>query len=184
MSKLGGGYNMDCMDIAKAMVKNRVFDINYSIDTSCDGGINTHTIKLYYEIYDFAKHFYEQHLYQVLTPTLYNNLLLGIEKIANDYNCNISFDIEDNLLNVIIQQSELKVAMEIGDKYNKNNEKNKKKNKNYQYHKKRLSDDDEKYLRECCTHIDVEKMVKWVNKKMDEEFNKGYNAGADYYMNY
>lgn len=28
---------MDCMDIAKAMVKNRVFDINYSIDTSCDG---------------------------------------------------------------------------------------------------------------------------------------------------
>lgn len=50
--------------------------------------------------------------------------------------------------------------------------------------KKRLSDEDEKYLRECCTHIDVEKMVKWVDRKMDEAFNKGYDAGADYYMNY
>lgn len=45
MSKLGVEYNMDCMDIAKTMVKNRVFDIEYSIDTGCDGGINTHTIK-------------------------------------------------------------------------------------------------------------------------------------------
>jgi hypothetical protein len=181
MNKLGGDYNMDCMDIAKTMVKNRVFDINYSINTGCDGGINTDSIKLYYEIYDFAKRFYEKHLYEVLTPTLYNDLLLGIEKIANDYNCNISFDIEDNLLNVIIQQSELKVAMEIEDKYNKNNKKIK---RIINITKKRLSDDDEKYLRECCTHIDVEKMVKWVDKKMDEEFNKGYDAGADYYMNY
>ena len=111
-------------------------------------------------------------------------MLLGIVKIANDYNCNISFDINGDLLNVIIQQSELKAEMDMGVKYNKNNEKNKKNNKKYQYHKKRLSDDDEKYLRECCTHIDVEKMVKWVDKKMDEAFNKGYDAGADYYMNY
>lgn len=175
---------MNYMDIAKAMVKNRVLNINYSIDNGCDGYITTHTIKLYYEIYDFAKYFYEQHLNQVLTAALYNELLLGILKIANDYNCNISFDIEGNLLNVIIQQSELKAAMDMVDKYNKNNEKNKKENKKYQYHKKLLSDEDEKYLRECCTHIDVEKMVKWVDKKMDEAFNKGYDAGADYYMNY
>ena len=167
------------MDIARAMVKNRVLNINYSIDNGCDGYITTHIIKLYYEIYDFAKYFYEQHLNQVLTATLYNDLLLGIVKIANDYNCNISFDINGDLLNVIIQQSELKAEMDMGVKYNKNNEKNKKNNK-----KKRLSDDDEKYLRECCTHIDVEKMVKWVDKKMDEAFNKGYDAGADYYMNY
>lgn len=175
---------MDYMDIAKAMVKNRVLNINYSIDNGCDGYITTHTIKLYYEIYDFAKYFYEQHLNQVLTATLYNDLLLGIVKIANDYNCNISFDIDGDLFNVIIQQSELKFEMDIVGKCNKNNEKNKKKNKKYQYHARRLSEDDEKYLRECCTHIDVEKMVKWVDKKMDEAFNKGYDAGADYYMNY
>ena len=181
---MGWNYNMDCMDIAKTMVKNRVLDINYSIDNGCDGGINTNSIKLYYEIYDFAKHFYEQHLHQVLTPALYNDLLVGIVKIANEYNCNISFDIEGNLLNVIIQQSELKAEMEIVDKHNKNNEKNKKGNKNYQYHKKRLSDDDEKYLRECCTHIDIEKIVKWVDKKMDEAFNKGYDTAADYYRGY
>lgn len=178
---------MDCMDIAKAMVKNRVFDINYSIDKGCDGGINTNSIKLYYEIYDFVKGFSEQYLNQVVRPELYNELLLGIVKIVNDYNCNISFEVEGNILNVIIQQYELKTAIDIVGKYNKNNENNKNNKKNkktYQYHKKRLSDDDEKYLRECCTHIDVEKMVKWVDKKMDEEFNKGYDAGADYYMNY
>lgn len=172
------------MDLARALVKNRVLNINYSIDNGCDGYITTHSIKLYYEIYDFAKYFYEQHLNQVLTATLYNDLLLGIVKIANDYNCNISFDINGDLLNVIIQQSELKFEMDTVGKCNKNNEKNKKKNKNYQYHAKRLSEDDEKYLRDCCTHIDVEKMVKWVDKKMDEAFNKGYDAGADYYMNY
>lgn len=41
---------MDCMDIAKAMVNNRVLNINYSIDNGCDGGINTNSIKLYYEM--------------------------------------------------------------------------------------------------------------------------------------
>ena len=51
---------MNCMDIARAMVKNRVLNINYSIDNGCDGYITTHIIKLYYEIYDFAKYFYEQ----------------------------------------------------------------------------------------------------------------------------
>lgn len=170
---------MDCMDIAREMVKNRVLDINYSIDTN--GYIDPHYIKLYGEIYDFAKDFYEQNLYKVVTTELYNDLLLGIIKVANDYNCNISFEIKDSLLNVIIQPAELKNEMDIVGKYNKNN---KKKNKKYQYHAKRLSDEDEKYLRECCTHIDVEKMVKWVDRKMDEAFNKGYDEGADYYMNY
>lgn len=172
---------MNYMDIAKAMVKNMVFDINYSIDTGCDGYINRDYIELYVKISDFVKRFSEQYLHQIVRPELYHELLLGIVKIANDYNCNISFEVEGNILNVIIQQSELKAAIDIVGKYNKNNEK---KNKNYQYHAKRLSEDDEKYLRECCTHIDVEKMVKWVDKKMDEAFNKGYDAGADYYMNY
>lgn len=93
---------MNLMDIAKAMVKNRVFDINYSIDTNCDGYINGCYIELYVEICDFVKRFSEQYLNQVVRPELYNELLLGIKKIANDYNCNISFEVNGNILNVII----------------------------------------------------------------------------------
>lgn len=90
------------MDIARAMVKNRVLNINYSIDNGCDGYITTHIIKLYYEICDFVKRFSEQYLNQVARPELYNELLLGIVKIANDYNCNISFEVDGNILNIII----------------------------------------------------------------------------------
>lgn len=93
---------MNLMDIAKTMVKNRVFDINYSIDTNCDGYINGYYIELYVEICDFVKRFSEQYLNQVVRPELYNELLLGIKKIANDYNCNILFEVNGNILNVII----------------------------------------------------------------------------------
>lgn len=93
---------MNLMDIAKTMVKNRVFDINYSIDTDCDGYINGYYIELYVEICDFVKRFSEQYLNQVARPELYNELLLGIVKIANDYNCNISFEVDGNILNIII----------------------------------------------------------------------------------
>ena len=93
---------MNLMDIAKTMVKNRVFDINYSIDTNCDGYINGYYIELYVEICDFVKRFSEQYLNQVVRPELYNELLLGIKKIANDYNCNISFEVDGNILNIII----------------------------------------------------------------------------------
>lgn len=93
---------MNLMDIAKTMVKNRVFDINYSIDTDCDGHINGYYIELYVEICDFVKRFSEQYLNLVARPELYNELLLGIVKIANDYNCNISFEVDGNILNIII----------------------------------------------------------------------------------
>lgn len=98
---------MYLMNIAKKMVKNRVFDINYSIDTGCDGYINGYYIELYVEISDFVNRFSKQYLRQIARPEIYHELLLGIVKIANNYNCNISFEIEDNILNIIIQDLQI-----------------------------------------------------------------------------
>lgn len=176
-------YNMTYMDLAIKMAENRVDTVTCSPDT--DGSnYTTNFITMYDEVSDFMKRFSDQHLGRIVTPELYYYWLLGIVEIAEDYNCGILFKVENTSLNLTVKPVELKHKMDLAFEFKKDKKKNNNNKQNSQYHQKRLSDDDEKYLRDCCNHIDVEKIVKWVDKKMDEAFNKGYDAGADYYRNY
>lgn len=177
--KLTGRKNMDYMKIAKEIIKNRIYNLNFKYKN-----FNTNIYKKIDEnLQDYIISYMHPYIGQVAMADVYYQLLIGLEEIVKGkYGCNIMFSTTEQSLDITVSRPTLKIELNIEKFANKEKTINKKSEGIQQV--KRLNKNDEEYLRNCLEHIDVEKMVKWVNKKMDEEFNKGYDAAVNRYRGY
>ena len=174
-----GRKNMDYMEIAKEIIKNRIYNLNFNYKN-----FNTNIYeKINEDLQDYIINYMHPYIGQVAMADVYYQLLVGLEEIVKGkYGCNIMFSTTEQSLNITVSRGTLEIDLNIEKLANKEKIINKKSEGIQQV--KRLNKNDEEYLRNCLEHIDVEKMVKWVNKKMDEEFNNGYDTAADRYRGY
>ena len=165
--------NMDYMKIAKEIIKNRIYNLNFNYKN-----FNTNIYeKINEDLQEYIINYMHPYIGQVAMADVYYQLLVGLEEIVKGkYGCNIMFSTTEKSLNIIVSRATLEIELNIEKTINKKSE--------GIQQVKRLNKNDEEYLRNCLEHIDVEKMVKWVNKKMDEEFNNGYDTAADRYRGY
>lgn len=165
--------NMDYMKIAKEIIKNRIYNLNFNYKN-----FNTNIYeKINEDLQEYIINYMHPYIGQVAMADVYYQLLVGLEEIVKGkYGCNIMFSTTEQSLNITVSRATLEIELNIEKTINKKSE--------GIQQVKRLNKNDEEYLRNCLEHIDVEKMVKWVNKKMDEEFNNGYDTAADRYRGY
>ena len=165
--------NMDYMKIAKEIIKNRIYNLNFNYKN-----FNTNIYeKINEDLQEYIINYMHPYIGQVAMADVYYQLLVGLEEIVKGkYGCNIMFSTAEQSLNITVSRATLEIELNIEKTINKKSE--------GIQQVKRLNKNDEEYLRNCLEHIDVEKMVKWVNKKMDEEFNNGYDTAADRYRGY
>ena len=165
--------NMDYMKIAKEIIKNRIYNLNFNYKN-----FNTNIYeKINEDLQEYIINYMHPYIGQVAMADVYYQLLVGLEEIVKGkYGCNIMFSTTEQSLNITVSRATLEIELNIEKTINKKSE--------GIQQVKRLNKNDEEYLRNCLEHIDVEKMVKWVNKKMDEEFNNGYDTAANRYRGY
>ena len=161
------------MKIAKEIIKNRIYNLNFNYKN-----FNTNIYeKINEDLQEYIINYMHPYIGQVAMADVYYQLLVGLEEIVKGkYGCNIMFSTAEQSLNITVSRATLEIELNIEKTINKKSE--------GIQQVKRLNKNDEEYLRNCLEHIDVEKMVKWVNKKMDEEFNNGYDTAADRYRGY